>query len=32
MPDALVGQRLWSPQPNPAEQKAAELMRRLWGE
>lgn len=31
MPDALIGQKLWTPQSNPAEQKAADLMQRLWG-
>lgn len=31
MPDALVGTKLWNAQPNAAEQRAAELMQKLWG-
>ncbi len=30
MPDHLRTQRLWTPQPNPAETRSAELMNKLW--
>ena len=32
LPDELQGTRIWTPQPNPAEQKHRERMQRLWGE
>lgn len=32
LPESLSGQKIWHPQPNPAEQKMADLMRHLWGE
>lgn len=32
MPDKLHGKTIWTPQQNPAEQKAAELMHKLWGD
>ena len=31
MPDALQGTKLWEAQPNPAEAKMDELMKKLWG-
>ena len=31
MPDALVGEKIWEAQPNPAEAKMDELMKKLWG-
>ena len=31
MPDALQGTKLWEAQPNPAEVKMDELMKKLWG-
>lgn len=31
MPDALQGTKLWEAQPNPAENKMDELMKKLWG-
>ncbi len=31
MPDALQGTKLWMAQPNPAENKMDELMKKLWG-
>ena len=30
MPDALQGKKLWEAQPNPAENKMDELMKKLW--
>lgn len=32
LPDKIKDKRLWNPQDNPAEQKIAERMKRLWGE
>ena len=32
MPDSLQGTKLWEAQPNPAENKMDELMKKLWGE
>ena len=32
LPDELQGTRIWTPQPNPAEQKHRERMQQLWGE
>lgn len=31
LPKELKGNRFWEPQPNPAEDKMAELMKKLWG-
>jgi hypothetical protein len=31
MPDALQGKKIWNAQPNPAEAKMDELMKKLWG-
>ena len=31
MPDSLQGTKLWEAQPNPAENKMDELMKKLWG-
>ena len=31
MPDALVGKKIWEAQPNVAEAKMDELMKKLWG-
>ena len=31
MPDALVGEKIWEAQPNAAEAKMDELMKKLWG-
>jgi len=31
MPDTLQGEKLWEAQPNPAEAKMDELMKKLWG-
>ena len=30
MPDALQSKKLWEAQPNPAENKMDELMKKLW--
>ncbi|MDR1555935.1 MAG: replication-associated recombination protein A [Tannerellaceae bacterium] len=32
MPPELIGQRMWIGQPNPAESKLIEQMKRLWGD
>ena len=32
MPDALQGTKLWEAQPNAAEAKMSELMKKLWGD
>ena len=32
MPDALQGTKLWEAQPNAAEAKMGELMKKLWGD
>lgn len=32
MPDSLQGTKLWEAQPNPAENKMDELMKKLWGD
>jgi putative ATPase len=32
LPDELLKSRMWTPQSNPAEQKMAEQMKRLWGD
>lgn len=32
LPDEIKNKRIWQPQPNPAEQKHAEWMKKLWGD